>query len=128
MNPIDILTKRGLKLEDLTPQEQESYFELVERANKTQITIPMLQEYIEKARYSVADELSKIEETPNSWLSILCLFIPLIGIIRKWYMDERRLGLTARLKNYILLESLLLAPEKAKRAMEQGISALSGKK
>lgn len=122
-----ILAKKGLKFEDLDREEQETLNTWMDAFNKSQVNIPSLREWIAKMRDSVATSLTELEESPTTWLSLLCFLIPLIGIIRKWYLDQRRVALTARLRNYILLEAMLSTPEKARAAIEKQISGMAVK-
>lgn len=121
----DLLRKKGLKYEELTLDEQETLNSWMEAVNKTQVNIATVREYVSKMRDGVANALADMDETPNEWISIACLFIPFLGIVRKWYIDQKRVALTARLRNYILLENFLMSPEKAKRAMERALSGLT---
>lgn len=123
-----LLAKRGLKFEDLEVDEQETLNTWLSAVNKNQVNMMNVREYVAKMRDSVAQTLSEIDDIPNTWLSILSLLIPLVGIIRKWYMDQRRVMLIARLRNYILLEAMLSTPERAQKAIEKMIAGMeSGK-
>lgn len=122
-----LLEKRGLKFEDLEPEEQETLNTWLNALNNNQINTNSVREYVAKMRDSVSRALTELDETPSNWLSILGLLIPLVGIIRKWYVDQKKLGLQARLRNYILLESFLTSPEKARAAIEKQISGMSAK-
>jgi len=122
-----LLKKRGLKFEELEPEEQETLNTWLDALNRSQINVPTIKEYISKMKDSVGHGLSELNETPNDWLSIAAFFIPFVGIVRKWYLDQKRLALTARLRNYILLESFLSSPEKAKKAIENAIAGMQPK-
>ena len=124
----DILSKRGLKFEELYPEEQETLNTWMSALDRGQVNIPIVREFISKMRDSVSQGLSELEETPTTWLSLLCFLIPLIGIIRKWYLDQKRVSMTARLRNYVLLEAFLSTPERAKAAMEKAVASLSSGK
>ena len=120
----EMLAKRGLKFKDLTPKEQETLNVWMQSLNKNQLTVQTVREYTEKMRDSIAQALSEIDDAPTNWLSLLSLFLPFLGVIRKWYGDQKRIALTARLRNYVLLEAFLSSPEKAKQAMERAIEGL----
>lgn len=122
-----LLAKKGLKFEDLEPDEQETLNTWLNALNNNQINTANVREYVAKMRDSVASALTEIDDIPNDWLSVLGLFIPIVGIIRKWYLDQRKVGLQARLRNYILLESFLTSPEKARAAIEKQIAGMSAK-
>lgn len=128
MDVDSLLKKRGLKFEDLEPEEQETLNTWLGALDRGQINIPVVREHVSKMRDSVAQSLSELDEVPNDWLTVVCFLIPLIGIIRKWYSDQHRVMLTARLRNYILLEAFLSSPEKAKRAIEKAIESMPVKK
>ncbi len=120
----NLLSKRGVKFEQLTEEEQETLNKWITDINRGQINVAAVRDYIIKMRDSVAQALSDLQETPSSWLSLLCLLLPLVGIIRKWYFDQKRVALTSRLRNYVLLEAFLSTPEKAKAALEKAMDGL----
>lgn len=128
INIDELLKKRNLKFEELDADEQETLNTWLGAFNNSQISINDIRNYIGKMRESVSRSLTEIDETPNDWLTILCFLIPLLGIVRKWYLDQKRVMLTARLRNYILLEAFLLSPEKAKQAIEKAISGMTAGK
>lgn len=123
-----LLAKRGLKFEDLEPEEQETLNTWLGALNKSQVNVQSIREYVGKMRESVGNALTAIDDVPNDWLSLMGLFIPFIGIIRKWYLDQKRLGLQARLRNYILLEAMLSTPAKAKAEIEKQIAGITSGK
>ena len=120
-----LLAKKGLKFSELTADEQEVMHAWIEAFNKSEVNVHKIRGHMERMRLSVEDALTKVNETPTDWLSLFSLFIPFVGIIRKWYMDQQRLMLTARLRNYILLEALLLSPERAKESIERSIASMT---
>lgn len=124
MNVDNLLHKRGLKLEDLSTEEQETLMVWMSALQRNELSVPAIQSYVTKMRESVSSAITEIDETPNTWLSVLCFFIPIIGIIRKWYLDQRRLLLTARLRNYILLEAMMVSPQRAKQQIEKQINSI----
>lgn len=121
MNIDELLTKKGVKYEELGDDERDTLKRWLGDLERNQLTIPLIQEYIVKMRDSVALSLSDTNDTPTGWLSVLSFFIPLIGVIRHWYNDQKRLALIARFKNYTLLEAMLSSPEKARKAIEKSI-------
>ena len=98
----EILKKRNLKYEDLTPHERETYAELAKSLNIAQITPDKLRDYISGMRASVEGELVDEPE-------YLFIFFP----------NRRNILLKARLKNYLLFEAFLLSPERAKKMIER---------
>lgn len=106
----EMLEKKGLKYEDLTPEEKETYNALAEQVNKAQLTLQSLREAITRMRESVESALIDEPEYIFVW------------IIRK--PNPKNIYLKARLKNYLLMESLLIAPERAKAMLERMIGTM----
>ena len=125
MNVDEILARRGLKMEDLSPEEQETLFSWMNALDSQQINVEVIRGYIRKMEEGVSQELASIEDTPTNWLSLLAFLVPLIGLIRKWYLDQRKNYLLARLRNYYLLGSMLSTPEQARKAIEKQIAGIS---
>lgn len=101
----ELLKKYGVKYEDLTPAELETFNVMVSALQQTQLTVETIKESIQVAKSSVEQEIA---QTPSNF------FMWLFG----W---KREFVLKARLKNYLLLEQLLTSPEKAKKALEQSL-------
>lgn len=100
----DLLKKLGLKYEDLTAQEKETYRQMAESLSTSQITPERLRDYIIQMKASV--ELELVDEPELVW----------------WFIPNRRhISLKARLKNYLLFESFLLSPERARKAVENAL-------
>lgn len=100
----DMLEKIGLKYEDLNQVEKETYNSWYEALVSNQLTLEKLKEYIEAMRLSVEEELVKMDNN-----------------------QTKDIFLKARLRNYILIEGLLLSPERAQRAIEAQLSNLNKK-
>lgn len=96
-----LLERVGLKYEELTSAEKETYNNWMEALQKRKVTIPLIKEYIGKMRESVETELTTT--THNS---------------------KQDIFLKARLRNYLLLEAFLESPERAKKALENAISGM----
>lgn len=121
----DILGKIGLKYEDLTYAERETLLQWTQVLDSNQLDVDAVKGFIHSMKQSVQVELEKYnQETPRSWVSLLALFIPFYGLIKKWYQDERKLGLEARLRNYMLIESFLIGPKKAREALDRAIAGI----
>ncbi len=102
MNVLDeFVEKLGLKYEELTAVERDTYQKMYSSMQTTEITILTLREHIGALRDSVEQELEKYDNSK--------------------YQD---LLLKARLKNYRLLEAFLTSPERAKKALERSMSGL----
>jgi hypothetical protein len=101
----ELLEKVGLKYEDLNAIEKETLMSWLETIQKGQITVEKIREYINSMKDSVEQELTKYD----------------LG-------SKQDLFLKARLRNYLLLDSFMTTPEKAKKQMENAISSMVGKK
>lgn len=128
MDVDELLKKRGLTFDELTSDERETLYSWMNAINKNQITVVDVRDYVLKMRDSVATALTELDETPHTWLGLLGLFVPFVGIVRKWYLDQRKLALEARLRNYILLEQMLSTPDRARAAVEKQVSAMAAGK
>lgn len=121
-----LLEQFGLKWSDLDKPgfsgEKETLEAMLASVNKNNLTLENIKDYIISLRENAERELVKVKETPNSWLSLLSLFIPLVGIIRKWYLDKQDIEIRSRLRCYLLIESFLSTPEKAKKAIERQLA------
>lgn len=125
MNEVDkLLKEKGLTFEDLKGEERDVYFSWLKALEGNQLTVEKIKTFVSDARQSVEIELSEYEDVPNTWLSLLSLFLPLYGVIKKWYQDRKKIALQMRLRNYILLEAMLTSPEKAREAIKQQIEQI----
>jgi len=93
------LEEEGIKYEDLNPTEKETYNQKV--FDIKNITIADLKQHIIDMKNSVALQLSDITDTDED--------------------VEKDIMLKARLKNYILLEAFLTAPDKAEKALRDSL-------
>lgn len=106
MNLLDeILNENGLRYEDLNTAERETYRQSV--FSLKSLTIGDLKEAIIDMKNSIAMQLSDTPDTEE-------------------HFDTNR-KLKARLKNYLLLEAFLTTPDKAERALRQGLEAIKDK-
>lgn len=101
----ELLTKVGLKYEDLNIDEKETLTSWMEALQKNQLSVERIKEHIMFMRESVENELTKHNLNP-----------------------KQDLFLKARLRNYMLLEAFMSTPEKAKQQMESAISSMAGRK
>ncbi len=101
----EILTKVGLKYQDLLPAEKETLNSWLSALQQNQITPERIKEHISSMKFAVEDELS-----------------------RTGYNSKQDLLLKARLRNYLLLEAFLTTPEKAKQQLERTMAGLVSKK
>lgn len=123
------LSEMGLKWDDLdTPGHSGEREELLKRFNGFQqeaFTIDNMKDYILSMRSWTEQELVKHRDVSHTWLSVVCFFIPIIGIIRKWYQDQYEGELKARLANYIGLQQMLETPEKRRKQLKQDLEVLA---
>ena len=98
----ELLTKVGLKFEDLSISERETLNAWMESLQKNQLSIEKIREHISLMRESVEQELTKHDLNP-----------------------KQDLFLKARLRNYMLLEAFMSTPERAKQQMENAISSMA---
>ena len=101
----ELLTKAGLKYEDLNAVERETLNTWMEALQKGQVSVEKVREYITSMKEAVEQELSKSD----------------LG-------SKQDLFLKARLRNYMLLDAFLTTPERAKQQIENAISSMVGRK
>lgn len=123
----DILKKFGLTYEELSEAELKTLNGWLDALKREELTVDKVKSYISEMKSTIEDELANIKEVPSDWVSALSLFIPFLGIVRKWYEDHYQNMLKARLKNYILLELFLTSPERAKVQIEKAVKNLKPK-
>ena len=105
--------KFGIKVEKFNSLEKATYFKMLEEVQKAQMNPQKLREYIVSMRDAVERELINEPE-----------FIR-VFIFR--FENRKQILLKARLQNYMLLESFLLSPERAKEQLESAIQGLVSK-
>lgn len=102
------LNKDGLAYEDMNKVERETYMQWLTRLEEKQLTVSDILNYIRQARDAVEAELVETPETERTWLFFQ-------------RPNRKAVLLRARLRNYMLLENMLTAPERAKRAIERAL-------
>jgi hypothetical protein len=100
-----LLEKTGLKYEDLNPIEKETLNTWIDALQKGVVSVPKIKEYITSMKEAVEAELTKSD----------------LG-------TKQDLFLKARLRNYMLLDSFLSTPERAKEQIENAIAGIVSKK
>ena len=121
----DILQKIGYKYEDLTIAERETLIQWTQVLDSNQLDVDSVRGFVHSLKQSVQAELETYkQETPGSWISLLSLFLPFHGLIKKWYQDEHKLYLEARLRNLMLIDSFLIGPKKAREALDRAIAGI----
>lgn len=119
----DVLEKVGLNYEDLTNAERDTLTKWSNALQEKRLTVEQVRDYVKSMRSAVERELTE-ENDPATWMSVFTLMIPLYGLIKKWYQDRKTYSLQARIKNYMLLESFLDTPDKARKALDQAVAGL----
>lgn len=92
---------QGVNIEKLTADEKQTYFTMINAVRESQLSVEKLRDYIIQMRSAVEQELIKTELSNN-----------------------QDIFLKARLKNYMLLESFLISPEKAKKAYDDMVATI----
>lgn len=110
MSVTDKIEEEGIDISSLNAIEQETYFKMLEEVQKAQMSPEKLKTYVSTMREAVSNELANEP-------SFIRIFIFKVE-------NPKLIKLQARLQNYILLESFLLSPEKAKEALESMISGV----
>ena len=106
----DILEKRGLSYDKLTPDEKETYLQMSNALQTGDLTLQRVKEAIASMKESVENEL--IDEP-----EYIQVFIFKVRNLRNLYLKSR-------LKNYILIDALLTSPERTQRAIERQLGAM----
>lgn len=104
MSVTEEIEDKGVNIEKLTADEKQTYFTMLSAVQESQLSVEKLRDYIIQMRSAVEQELVKTGLTA-----------------------EQDIFLKARLKNYMLLESFLISPEKAKRAYEDMIATIKAR-
>lgn len=122
----NILKKYGLTYEELNTAERQTLSEWTKTLESNEQTVRSVFGFIKGLRVAVEQELdTQRKETPQSFLSLLALLIPFYGIVKKWYQDEHKLFLEARLRNLLLIESFMIGPKRARQAMDRAVGGMA---
>lgn len=102
----EILESMGFKLkyDELKKQERETLHEWLAKLQRSELKLDDIRGYIKSMRTSVEQELTKTTNT-----------------------KEEDYLLKARLRNYMLFDAFLDAPERAKRALEKAMEGVAAK-
>ncbi len=115
MNVDEILKKirPDLSYSELKEDERVIITNMLLDSEKSQLTPDKIRTYVTEMRLSIETELTKhLNDNPSLW-----------SFLFKWKDD---VFLKARLRNYILLEAMLLQPERARRMLESQITNMKG--
>ncbi len=121
----DVLARHNLRYEQLNPEERGYINDWYSAIQTNAVTISSIRGSISNMREAVERELADKRFAPDNFVSLLSLFLPVVGIIRRWYQDQQIVELKARLKNYLLIEAMVTSPEKAKEQMDRQIAAFA---
>lgn len=105
--------KLGLKIEQLSPDEKQTYFSMLKVVQDAQLTPEKLKDYITSMRDAVAKELVNEPE--------------FIRILFFKFENRKQILLKARLQNYLLLEAFLSSPKKAQEQLEAMVEGIAKK-
>lgn len=106
-NILETILKRinpNLTYEELSEGERDTLLSMAENLTKGQLSLEDYKNYVQRMKYAVETELAKHDLDP-----------------------KQDLFLKARLRNLMLLEVFLLAPEKAKAAVDAAINTMKEK-
>lgn len=104
MSITEELEDKGVDIEKLTADEKQTYFTMLDAVRESQLSVEKLRDYIIQMRSAVEQELTKHD-----------------------LEHKQDLFLKARLKNYMLLESFLISPEKAKIAYDNMVATIKAR-
>ena len=123
-----ILDKYNVSYEKLNPIERKWLMSRVNALQQGQISLENIREAVEGMKHQAEQELMLKKDAPTGFLSLLGLFIPLVGIIRKWYQDQEEIELKARIRVLISMEQLLMSPERRQREIESVVASIADAK
>ena len=101
MSATDEIEEKGINIEKLSSEEKQTYFTMLDAVRESQLSVEKLRDYIITMRDAVENELTKTDLTAS-----------------------QDLFLKARLKNYMLLESFLISPERAQKAYDEAVARI----
>lgn len=100
---MEVMQSRGVKdFRDMNHLEKETFNQMMEIVEQREMTIDDLRFYLSKLRRSIEEEMTTTE----------------VAIPKTEEAERKRLFLTARLRNMIMIEGMLTSPSEAKRVME----------
>jgi len=111
----DLLKKYNVSMNDLTPDEMESFFNLLKATETRELDLPKVKVYLRDLITALEREIVKTDEWEPYFF----------GMFRR--ESRKHLYLKARLNNYLTLEDFVTSPERARRVLEEATERL-GKK
>lgn len=107
-----ILADKGLDMDDLKPPEIDTLTKMLQDAERKVVTVDTIKRHIKELIGIVSRELI---ETPE--------FVYYFGgLFRR--ENRQHVFLKARLKNYLLLENLIMSPELARQQLDEALSRI----
>ena len=106
-----ILEKVGLSYDELSELEKQTLYTWVEQVKTNQLTVEGIRLHVSAMRETLEKEL--IDEPEFNYIFIFK--VP----------NRKQILLKARLKNMLMIESLLMGPERAQKALEAAIGNLN---
>lgn len=122
----EFLEKYNLGFDDLNDSEKDWLLQKVNALSEGQLTVEKIREAIKAMRDHTEQELTARKDAPTNFVTLLTYFIPIIGLIRKWYHDQYEVELRARLRVLVSLEILLTSPERQRREIDLALSNIAG--
>ena len=108
----DILSKTGLKYEQLKSAERDTLNQWIQALDSNQLTVERVKGYISTLKDTVENELASEPEY--------------IQVFIFKFRNDRNVFLKARLRNLLLIDALLTSPAKAKEALNRAIAGMVG--
>jgi len=105
----DFLKKMDLKFDDLRADERDTYLRWLDDISKKQLTLDKVLLHMRAFITAIEKELAKEPE----------FIYQLGGLIKR--ENRSNIFMKARLSNYLLIESMLTSPARAKEALQQAL-------
>lgn len=105
----DLLQPLGLNLKDLNPAEQETFFSWIKTESTKEVTIDKLKSYLRDLIGAVERDLANTPEVEYYFAGL------------RSRPNRDHVQLKARLLNYLVIESFLISPDRARKALEEAL-------
>src|SRR4051812_11028995 len=101
LNPYQLLEKYNLSFDDLNAAERETLTKWADALKTKTLTLQNVKEYIDNCVIALGRQLADLDQPDNLW---------------QWLTRKKRMVyVQARLKNYLMLQDFLTAPERAQK-------------
>jgi len=111
-SPDALLKKLNLTLDDLTKEEQEYYLSRLKTISNMEVSLSDVRKWIRGSLNAIELELADTPETETFFF----------GLFHR--PNSKHIALKARMKNYLMQESFIESPQKARQALEQSLSSI----